>query len=75
MSRCKAPRRLNLNERNLAAGKFVLTVFTVLYVSAFEEYCKHPSAVLKQMPLTEGVYLRKMKSTFKLRPSHVRDLF
>lgn len=40
-----------------------------LYVSAFEEYCKHPSLVLKQMPLPEGVHLKEMTVRFKLNES------
>jgi len=50
-------------------------VFTALYVSAFEEYCKQPSPILRQTPLTEGVYLKEMRNTFKWRQSHVRDIF
>lgn len=69
-------RRLSPNERKSCCRKqFMLTVFTALYVSAFEEYCKHPSPILKQMPLTEGVYLKEMRNTFKLRQSHVSDRF
>lgn len=51
------------------------TDFTALYVSAFKEYCKHPSSILKQMPLTEGIYLKEMRNAFRLRQSHVRDIF